>query len=574
MALRKKARKTRTGIGRTGAAAKRKAAPGRTAKAATPRGQAGVIVKDSQRASPQGARKVGDVDRAEMMEVTVTLRGPKLPTADELGARTFSTKSFSARFGASPRDVDKVSQVLRELGLKIVGVSPYTRSMRVSGSIAAMEAVFHPDLAMYKTKDQPSFRDREGTYKVPASLHGIITAVLGFGERRVAQRKPARVKKKVAHPNSPFTPADIESHYHFPPGDAAGQTIAIAEFGGGYFTSDLTDYCRKFNRPVPKVKTVSIDKVPIRNRAQIARLPVNAKSELDNTGEVMMDVQIVAGLCPAAKLSVYFAKDSQKGWVDLLDQVIREKPAALSISWGAAEDSSGWSKAARNALNDRLNVAAALGITVACAAGDDGSGDMQNTKGAHVDFPSSSPFVLAVGGTMITRKDKKFTEQVWRVGKGRRVNGRGGATGGGVSMLYERPKWQDVSIKSVNKKSIDGRVVPDITALAGPPMYDLVFDGDDDFGGGTSASAPVLAALIARIYALLPKKKRRRFLTPLLYRKSPQGTPMGHLVCRDITIGHNTSIPFPGRGYKATKGFDAVSGWGTPIGKSLLLALT
>jgi kumamolisin len=290
--------------------------------------------------------------------------------------------------------------------------------------------VFHPDLALYKTKDQPSFRDREGTYKVPASLHGIITAVLGFGERRVAQRKPARVKKKVAHPNSPFTPADIESHYHFPPGDAAGQTIAIAEFGGGYFTSDLTDYCRKFNRPVPKVKTVSIDKVPIRNRAQIARLPVNAKSELDNTGEVMMDVQIVAGLCPAAKLSVYFAKDSQKGWVDLLDQVIREKPAALSISWGAAEDSSGWSKAARNALNDRLNVAAALGITVACAAGDDGSGDMQSTKGAHVDFPSSSPFVLAVGGTMITRKDKKFTEQVWRVGKGRRVNGRGGATRG------------------------------------------------------------------------------------------------------------------------------------------------
>ena len=129
MALRKKARKTRTGTGRTGAAAKRKMAPGRTAKSATPRGQAGVIVKDSQRASPQGARKVGDVDRAEMIEVTLTLRGPKLPTADELGARTFSTKSFSARFGASPRDVDKVSQVLRELG----GVDTY----RIHKMIAA-----------------------------------------------------------------------------------------------------------------------------------------------------------------------------------------------------------------------------------------------------------------------------------------------------------------------------------------------------------------------------------------------------------------------------------------------------
>ena len=107
---------------------------------------------------------------------------------------------------------------------------------------------------------------------------------------------------------------------------------------------------------------------------------------------------------------------------------------------------------------------------------------------------------------MITRKDKKFTEQVWRVGKGRRVNGRGGATGGGVSMLYDRPKWQDVSIKSVNKKSIDGRVVPDITALAGPPMYDLVFDGDDDFGGGACPRACVRPLILAAGPVL-----RRRF---------------------------------------------------------------
>jgi kumamolisin len=199
---------------------------------------------------------------------------------------------------------------------------------------------------------------------------------------------------------------------------------------------------------------------------------------------------------------------------------------------------------------------------------------MENNKRAHVDFPSSSPFVLAVGGTMITLHEKKFTEKVWHVGKGRRIRGRGGATGGGVSIFYDRPKWQDVSIKSVNKNSIDGRVVPDITALAGPPMYDLVFQKDENaVGGGTSASVPLLASLIARINALLPKGKRRRFLTPLLYRKSPQGVPMGDLVCRDITIGHNTSAP-PGRGYKATEGFDAVSGWGTPNGKALLLALT
>src|SRR5882724_474886 len=189
MASRKKASKTRTGTGRTASAAKRKTARRRTAKAAPPGAGAGRVVKDSLRAPPQGSRKVGGIkDREEIIEVTLTLRGPDLPPADELGSPTFSTKRFAARFSASRRDVDKVSQVLRELGLKIVGVSPSTRSMRVSGSIAAMEAVFHPNLATYKTRDQPSFRDREGTYKVPAPLHGIITAVLGFGERRVAQR--------------------------------------------------------------------------------------------------------------------------------------------------------------------------------------------------------------------------------------------------------------------------------------------------------------------------------------------------------------------------------------------------
>jgi kumamolisin len=116
--------------------------------------------------------------------------------------------------------------------------------------------------------------------------------------------------------------------------------------------------------------------------------------------------------------------------------------------------------------------------------------------------------------------------------------------------------------------------VPDIAALAGPPWYDLVFRGKNTYGGGTSASAPVLAALVARVDALLPVSKRQRYLTPLLYQRSSHGPEMGRFVCRDITIGNNASRPKPGVGYEATKGFDAVSGWGTPIGTSLLFGLT
>lgn len=546
-----------------------------------------VVVPGSPRPPTKGATRIKDAPSNSNVEVTMTLRGPKLPGAHLLGGRALSAADFKANYSASKRDADKVSTVLRKFGLRIEGVSLETRSMRVSGSVAQMEAAFHPNLGIYQNADQGEFRDRESDYKIPDPLRGIVTAIIGFGERRVAarkrapgnarhnrRRKPKHNMASIVSRLSPLGPADIENLYHFPPGDAAGQKIAIAELGGGYFARDLTAYCAKFNRRAPTVKTIAVN-LPVRDLSQIKRLkPPARQDEMDSTGEVMMDVQIVAGLCPAAEISVYFATFDQKGWVDLLNQVIKDKPVALSVSWGSAEDSSDWSDAARAAINERLNAAAALGITICGASGDDGTGDEETDGNSHVDFPSCSPFVLAVGGTMIAEKAGKFTEQVWREGHGKRTSNGGGATGGGVSVIFDRPKWQNVKVKSLNKGSKDGRVVPDIAALAGPPWYDLVFRGKNTYGGGTSASAPVLAALIARVSALLPASRGRRYLTPLLYQKSPHGGEVGRFVCHDITIGHNASMPKPGVGYQATKGFDAVSGWGTPIGTSLLLALT
>ena len=104
---------------------------------------------------------------------------------------------------------------------------------------------------------------------------------------------------------------------------------------------------------------------------------------------------------------------------------------------------------------------------------------------------------------------------------------RGGATGGGVSRHFPRPAWQDVvPVASLNREA-DGRVVPDVSALAGTPYYDLIFRGYLWPEGKTSASAPVWAALIARINAKLPSNKRQRFLTPLLYQKLANGKTVG-----------------------------------------------
>jgi kumamolisin len=173
---------------------------------------------------------------------------------------------------------------------------------------------------------------------------------------------------------------------------------------------------------------------------------------------------------------------------------------------------------------------------------------------------------------MLTKAGANVTEVTWWESPGQRAGG-GGATGGGVSTVFPRPAWQTVRVKSLNSGSIDGRVAPDIAALSGSPYYDLILLGKDAPNGGTSASAPLWAALIARVNANLPASKQQRFLTPLLYQNGGNGKPIGQSSTRDITSGNNVSNPQPGKGYKAGVGYDAVTGWGVPDGVKLLNAL-
>jgi kumamolisin len=420
---------------------------------------------------------------------------------------------------------------------------------------------------------QREFRGREGTIMIPAELKGIVTGVFGLDQRRMARRKQGAVAPGHAATLLPLTPSDLEQRYNFPPGDGAGQSIAIAEFGGGYFNDDTIAYCNKFGRPVANVQAISVD-APAFTLQQILALPKPRRNdELGNTVEVMMDVQIIAGLCPKASISVYFSTFDQQGWVDLLNQVIAARPVALSISWGLAEDDPGWSANAIAAINDRLNAARLLGITTCVSSGDDGSGDQIDDGQAHVDFPSCSPHALGVGGTMLKKSGASVSEVTWWESPGRRTQSGGGATGGGVSTLFPRPTWQNVHVASLNSGSIDGRITPDVSALAGEPLYDLIFLGKSGPNGGTSASAPLWAALIARINAKLPASKRQRYLTPMLYQNGSNGKPVGKSASRDIKSGNNASHPEPGNGYKARAGFDAVTGWGVPDGVKLLNAL-
>ncbi len=528
-----------------------------------------MVLPGSKRGKDPFATLVGDVDPKEKIEVTIALAGPKLPEADEYVGQTLTPAELADKFGAKPEDAEKVEKSLKKFGLKVQEVSLPTRSMRVSGTAAAMEKAFKPGLVIMRSVRQGEYRGRQGTIMIPSELKGIVKGVFGLDERRMAHRKAGA---GAAAALAPLTPADIEQRYNFPPGDGAGQKIAIAEFGGGYFASDTTAYCNKFQRPVPNVKAISVD-APAFTLQQIMVMPTaRRREELGASGEVMMDVQIIAGLCPKADISVFFSTFDQRGWVDLLNAVIAARPVAFSISWGLAEDDPGWSANAITAVSDRLNAARLVGITTCISSGDDGTGDQVDDGAAHVDFPSCSPHVLSVGGTMLTKSGPSIKEVTWFQAPGQRA-GHGGATGGGVSTKFARPAFQNVQVSSLNSGSIDGRVIPDVSAVAGPPFYDLIFVGQPAPNGGTSASAPLWAALVARINAKLVPARQQRFLTPLLYQNGSNGKPVGKDTSRDVTAGNNASHPFPGKGYKAHAGFNAATGWGVPDGVKLLNAL-
>jgi len=238
-----------------------------------------VVLPGSKRAKDPDATRVGDVDPKERFAVTIGLSGPKLPGPDEYVGRTLTAAELAEKFGARKQDADKVAKSLKKFGLKVDSVSLDTRSMSVSGTAAAMEAAFKPGLAMMRSPDQGEYRGRQGALQIPTELKGIVTGVFGLDERQMARRKSRPAKSAhLAATLSPLTPADLEQRYNFPPGDGAGQSIAIAEFGGGYFADDTTAYCNKFQRPVPNVKTAAVDARPLRCSRFLRFLPNNAKN--------------------------------------------------------------------------------------------------------------------------------------------------------------------------------------------------------------------------------------------------------------------------------------------------------
>lgn len=511
------------------------------------------VIAASHRQPVRDAVPVGPVRGNERLEVTLRLRpAAPLPTSGDTfrdrvphQRRYLSREAYAQAHGASADDIATVTAFAQAEGLAVVEADAARRTVVLSGTAETMMRAFDVKLERYSCPGG-TYRGRVGPVSVPTELAGVVEGVFGLDDRPQASPRFRR-RMRAAVSDVSYTPLQLATLYGFPTaGDGSGQCIGIVELGGGFRPADISAYFGKLGLATPQVIAVSVDQGK------------NAPSSSDGPdGEVMLDIEVAAGVAPGATVVVYFAPNSDQGFLDAITTAVHDathKPSVISISWGGPESS--WTSQAMTQMDQAFQAAATMGVTVCVASGDNGSDDGVGDGADHVDFPASSPHALACGGTTLRAQATSITsEVVWNGGAD------GGATGGGVSTTFPAPSYQvQARVSALEGQALAGRGVPDIAADADPATgYQVRVDGADFVIGGTSAVAPLWAGLVALLNQQLGQPVG--FLNPLLY-----GSLSGPGIVNDIVSGSNGD-------YSARPGWDACTGWGSPNGQGLLQAL-
>src|SRR3569833_420643 len=490
---------------------------------------------------PPGAtcQRIGAVPAGEQFEVSIYLKPRNL----RAGSRA---DLAAARATAHADDFKLVEEFASDHGLTVTATEPAKRLIKLRGTAPQFQAAFQTTLAHYQ-HGNVKFRGRSGCLKLPTQLHPVVESVLGMDNRPQAQ--PRLVIRPAAEVSDSFKPNNVAKLYAFPTSvTGKGQCIALIELGGGYTPSDTTTAFEAMGLTPPNVVSVSVDGGK------------NTPTPDDGAdGEVALDIQVAGGAAPGAWIAVFFAPNSDAGFVDAITSAVHDttnQPSVVSISWGSAE--SNWTQQAIQTMNSAMQDASTLNVSVFCASGGYLANDGVNDGKAHVAFPASSPWAIGCGGTAISVSGSSITgESVWNDGDS------GG--GGGISDLFPVPTFQENANlpPSVN----DGqtrRGVPDVAGDAAPGTgYQVVVNGQTEVVGGTSAVAPLWAGLTALINE--GASQPVGFFLPFLYANST--------LMRQITQGNNNPTGSD-LGYSAGPGWSACTGLGVPNGESLFVALT
>ena len=504
------------------------------------------VLAGSEKAPPAESVHVRATPARSQVTVSVIVKRKKPLKINRTAGRSsgpvrVSRAEFRKSHSADADALKLVRRFAREFNLKVEtdANAALRRTVRLTGSAADMQKAFGVELTQ-KIIDGAEYRVREGGIHLPSSLANVVEAVLGLDNR--PQAKPhLRLSKNPAAVPASYTPPQVATAYQWPAtASGVGQTIGILELGGGYRQADLTAYFKTLGLQAPAITSVLVDGG--KNK------PSKASSA---DGEVMLDIEVAASVAPGAAIAVYFAPNTDQGFIDAITTAVHDtknNPSVLSISWGGPESS--WTQQSMTALDAACQSAAALGVTITAAAGDDGSTDGGN--GNNVDFPASSPHVLACGGTKLDASAATIvSEVVWN-----ELSNQEGATGGGVSAVFALPPWQASAKVPGSGGQTGGRGVPDVAGDADPATgYTIRVDGETSVIGGTSAVAPLWAGLVAVANQQLNSKVG--FIQPAIYAAKAAAA------FNDITQGNNGA-------FSAGPGWDACTGLGSPIAAKLI----
>ncbi|HTV57022.1 MAG TPA: S53 family peptidase [Terriglobia bacterium] len=536
---------------------------------------------------PSGSTRIGPLAPDHPFHLTVVLAqkspvppphsaaaSPGSKSSNILSApRHMTHAQLAEAHGAASGSVEKVRAFAEHHGLAVTEVAAQRRTIRLSGLASAVERAFKTRLEEFEHRGARFFAPT-GAIEVPDNWQGMVEIVLGLHNSRHSQ---PRRRSSLCSLEPSASVHDLARAYHFPEGfDGAGQTIGLIEFGGGFHLEDIERYCHRLHIPVPRIYVVKVGKGDNRPAERPAlkefmevlngsvALAAGADEtdsflQAQSTAEVTMDLEILVALAPASHIVVYFAPSDEQGLYQALSHAIhgeQHKPSVLSISWSFPEHSVTQVKI--DVLESLFREAAHLGICICASSGDGGAMNGSKEGPPSVNYPASSPNCLSCGGTSgLITPSKVENEVVWNTTH----FGVHGASGGGISSRFHVPAWQKAVQLPAGPGGTSGRGVPDVAGLADPRYgCEILMSGHTFASAGTSAVAPMWAALIARFNQALGR--RCGDIHPYLYAAGLQK----HTSLRPIVKGHNGY-------YQAGEGWNACTGYGTPHGDALLAYL-
>jgi subtilase family serine protease len=588
---------------------------------------------------PDGARVTGRLRSGRSLSLVVALK-PSDPSALAAYASAVSTPGsadyrhylsvaqFRQRFAPSDAQIQAVRSDLRSAGLSPSQVSANGLTINVTAGAGEVSKAFDTTLQQVHLASGRTAYANTTAPQLSGSVAGLVQGVIGLDDLvkphnqlelghaatksttdvpgaaapRVAAKtasapEPCGDATDTASSDGSYTANQIAAAYGFSSLYAdsdfgAGQTVALVELSQ-YESGDIQTFqtCYRTNAAVNDIDATD------------EGLPDSATVDSTGSGEVVLDVEQIIGLAPAATVDVYEAQGTTQGLFDDYAAIVSADTAkVISTSWGICEagaadevdevDYGGQDETLAAAEDTLFEEAAVQGQSIYAAAGDDGSTDCydggKKDRTLAVDDPGSQPYVTGVGGTSLPSATEVSKQSVWNDSTPQGAGG--GAGGGGVSALWPMPTYQSGAATSLDVIGADSsktscgstsycREDPDVSADADPKTgYDVYWSGAaagyvDGWQpiGGTSAAAPLWAALTALANASSDCAGTSiGFANPVLYDVADNDYYGSAFT--DITVGSNdyTNSGYAGELYAAASGYDMATGLGTPLAGTLV----